>query len=101
MGVNIKLYSKIIWKYLLGGGRQAVLEQGSNWESEPPHTAPPFFGGGLLHDLPLTRLPVPQVWLQSPKVDQEDQPPSTEILTNIKNKLCSTEYRFIEEGGNM
>ena len=50
--------------------------QARDCEELPEHTAPPFAGVGLLHDLVRVCVPPPQV-TEHDSYTQDDQPPST------------------------
>jgi hypothetical protein len=50
---------------------------------DPLHDAPPWAGAGLLHDLDLDFVPLPQLTEQDPHDPQFPQLPSTEMHYNI------------------
>ena len=56
---------------------QTVLRHLPTSFLSPPHSSPPFFGGGSLHFLVLVWVPYPHVTLQGDHDDQRPQWPST------------------------
>jgi hypothetical protein len=67
----------VFYKNLLG---QWCVLQSCDFFVSPLHFFPPCWGAGLVQDLLLSCFPVPQVKLQVPQADQDEKPPSTEII---------------------
>ena len=63
---------------------QGSSEHFSIWTASPSHSAPPFFGAGLLHSLSLVISPSPQSTEQSDQSPKSLHPPLTEFKKSLR-----------------